>query len=315
MVKPRLISAVLDPRRSECEKKTYEGGLWRKLERVYGGALPQTVRAFLAAQHGRALVEDRPRKLIVQEMLATLANLETHDLWPADQERRVQLRRLPGAARRDGRWPLWRELHAHRELLLGERHDEPWTALRFGRHRKAGTIVFSFDRRLSDKTVKRTLRRELPRLRAAGWSNDPRPLSKRELALVRYVCLDSPPEASWRERTRSWRRSRFCRSHPAWAKLYRGKRATQRFERDFHKAEASLAGRKGALDIHYDPRVRERELRLRGYETQPAPTDDAAARRREVIARVDPAKAAALRAGFTTTPTDTEPPSRPAGED
>jgi hypothetical protein len=228
-----------------------------------------------------------------------------HDLLPADQERPIDLDKLPRALRRDERWPLWRELIERRAELLGERpHEPPWTPLRFSQHREANTIVFAFDRRLADKTVRAALERELPRLRAKGWLVASQPLSKRELALVRHVCLDSPIDASWRERAKGWRRSRFCRIHPKWAKRYRGKKAARRFEKDFHKAETRLAGRSRALGVHYDPQVRERQREIHSQRellgmaaAEPLPIDDAAARG-GTIARVDPARAESVRAHF-----------------
>ena len=234
------------------------------------------------------------------------ADPRTRNAGSVDAELTIGLVKLPREVRRDGRWPLWRELRDRRAELLGERRDEPpWTALRFSWQPQADTIAFAFDRRLPGKTVREALERELPHLRAAGWLCTSQPLSKRELALLRYVCLESALEAGWRERAKGWRHSLSCKAHPKWGKPYRGKHAAQRFTRDFHKAEKHLAGRKGALRVYYDPRVRERDARLarRKAESAAAPTRDAAAQQQEIIAwqRVDPAKAAALRARFAVT--------------
>jgi hypothetical protein len=282
------------------KKRSYQVKLWRKLRQAHGAPLPPAVRAFLATQHARALAERLPRELVVRDMLGTLANLKAHGLWPADDERPLE---LPRGSRDAGRVPLWRELRDRRAELLGERPDEPpWTALRVGRQREAGMIVFTFDNRLTDKTVKGALKDELPRLRARGWTRAARPLSAFELALVRYVCLESDPQGSWRQRAIGWRHSRFCKAHPKWGRRYRGKRAGRRFKKDFHAAEARLAGEKGALGVHYDTHVHKRNTSSRhGYaETQSMVSDDAAAQRPEITAwpRVAPARAEALRARF-----------------
>lgn len=275
-------------------------GLWRELGRAHGAPLPQGVRDFLAAQHAPALAERQPRKRVLEEMLDTLVNLRAHGLWPPDDERPLRLAR---AAKRDGRWPLWRKLHERRAELLGEDAvEQPWAPLRIGRRRAAGTITLAFDSRLSDATVRRALKGELPRLRARGWMSATRPLSAFELALVRYVCLESPLAASWKQRTKGWRHSRFVAAHAKWGKPYRGKKATRDFKRDFHKAEIALAGSRGALEVHYDPRVRKRYRKRRQTvaETEPVPTTGVASPPQGSIAwrRADPAKGEALRARF-----------------
>jgi hypothetical protein len=284
-------------------ESAYEGRLWRALKRAHGAPLPQAVRAFLSAQHALALVERVPRELVVKDMLGTLANLKAHNLWPPDDERPVKLGKSRSGAKRDGRWPLWRELRKRRAELLGDPPDEPpWTVIGFGRQRAAGTIVYTFDRRLPDKTVAGALKRELPRLRARGWMRATRPLSARQLALLRYVCLESNPTASWRERARGWRDSRFCKAHPKWGKPYRGKSGARRFKKDFHSAEASLTGSEGQLGLHYDLRVRERILTLRRTTVGAGPVlaEDASTPLPEITTwrRADPAKGEALRAQF-----------------
>ena len=279
------------------DQGAYQDRLWRELRHAHGGPMPQAARAFLAAQHARALAEQSPLERVVQDMLDTIANLQANNLWPPDAERPLK---LTPATRRDRRWALWRELDSRRAKLLGLGHDEPpWTPLRVARLREAGTITLTFDRRLPNAAVRDALRRELPRLRARGWTHATRPLSALELALVRYVCLESSLTTSWRKRTNGWRHSRFCEAHPKWGKPYRGKRAARRFKKDFHRAEATLAGSEGALALYCDPQVRER-LRLRHTiaEAESALRADAATLQQEITARVDPAKAEALRARF-----------------
>ena len=283
-----------------ANQRAFHDGLWRELKRAHGAPLPPTVRGFLAAQHAPALAEQQSGKRVVSEMLNTLANLRAHDLWPLDDERSLK---LPRAAKRDGRWTLWGELHERRvELLEGRCAERSWTALRVGRRQQAGTICFAFDSRLPAATVRAALKDELPRLRARGWMGTSRPLSAFELALVRYVCLESPLAASWRQRAKGWRHSRFVAAHAKWGKSYRGKKATRRFKRDFHNAENALAGPSGALAVHYDPGVRARHLEAWrwGVAAEPALTDDPAPAQQQDITwrRAGPAKGEALRARF-----------------
>ncbi len=222
------------------------------------------------------------------------------DLSPADEELSIKPGRLPGSAGHDGRWPLWRALDRRRAELVGGRAD--WAAASFAHYREAHTITFAFDSRLPAKAVRATLNDQLPRLRARGWMSATRPLGPFELALVRYVCLESPLAASWRQRTRGWRRSHFVAAHPKWGKRYRGKKAARRFKRDFHGAETALAGSKGALALHYKPGVRERRLELRRNQAEvgPASTVQGLSPSPESIVwrRGDAARAEALRARF-----------------
>jgi hypothetical protein len=234
-------------------KRSDAHDLWRELERIHGAKLPVAVRAFLIAQHGRP--EPAARGATVAAMARTLTNLTEAGLWPAAVSRRLKAQSLAASDAADPRWRLERKLHKRRAQLLGEAAGPSWSPLQFARHTASGTIVYSFDRRLSKKTVRRALVRELPRLRKDGWLRAAAQLSKRELALLSHVCLSCQPEQSWRERASAWRRSDAVAAHHAWGKPYRGKRGARRFAKHFHRAEAAFAGHRGALAFCYDSPV------------------------------------------------------------
>ena len=241
--------------------------LWRELEDILGGPLPKSVRAFLNDQHPGSPAGTPVGRL--RAMASTLANLASHGLWPAAEQRRGV---LPGNLRRDRRWQLWTELDRRRRELLGETHRSGRTPLYIALSLDTGTVDYSFDRRLADETIVRVLRRELPGLRADGWLFPAKPMPDRQLALVRFVCLQSEHGQSWRRRAKGWRKA--CPDgHPAWWKPYRGKRGARRLAREFHRAEARLAGSKGALAVFYKAGKldRERESRLSGLVSGVAP--------------------------------------------
>ena len=80
----------------------------------------------------------------------------------------------------------------------------------------------------------------------SGWTRGTRPLEKRALALVRFVCLGTPAGSTWRERRGAWNKA-----HPAWN--YPEVRA---FERDFRRAERQLSGQRYGLEWFYEPGAR-----------------------------------------------------------
>jgi hypothetical protein len=227
--------------------------------------------------------------------------LKDHGLWPNEDVLAAEAPEQPTGGKADARWPLWRDLRDRLAEVRGVPYDEPpWTPFRFALDRERGYVVFSFDHRLSERAVKGALKRELPRMRERGWLRETYySVGKhdRALTLVRYVCLESPASATWRDRVTGWLASSYVKEHPEWGKPYHGDQASRRFERDFHQAEAALAGpqveltagtesHKGehALAIFYDRRTQEAELVIRGMaeRAERAVAGDPAAREAEV---------------------------------
>jgi hypothetical protein len=227
--------------------------------------------------------------------------LKDHGLWPNEDVLAAEAPQQPTGGKTDARWPLWRDLRDRLAEVRGVPYDEPtWTPFRFALDRERGYVVFSFDHRLSERAVKGALKRELPRMRERGWLRETYySVGKhdRALSLVRYVCLESPASATWRDRVTGWLASSYVKEHPEWGKPYHGNQAAHRFERDFHQAEAALAGpqveltagpksQKGehALAIFYDRRTQQTELAFRGIaeRAERALAGDPAARDAEI---------------------------------
>ena len=230
--------------------------------------------------------------------------LKVCGLWPGEDVRPIEPSEVPTGGRHDARWTLWRDLRDRRAEVLAVPCDEPsWTPFRFALDRERHHIVFSFDQRLADRTVSGMLKDELPKLREQGWRRETYyspGKHDRGLALVRYVCLEASNSATWRDRVAGWLASSHVKTHPGWAKPYRGEQGARRFEEDFHEAEAALAGyqvefttnsgerlkTQHSLALLYDDRVREQFLQVQGMSDQAerALAGDRAAQETEVAA-------------------------------
>ncbi|MDP2181396.1 MAG: hypothetical protein Q8K99_02355 [Actinomycetota bacterium] len=153
-----------------------------------------------------------------------------------------------GSGKRDGRWELLADLGK----AIGDEVPPPLAAeglsmwvSRVGLG-SARLVSITFDSRLSRQALFREITQMWPDLRSKGWVRPSRPLGERKLTLVRFVCLDSTPDESWRGRLDRWNKV-----HPNWC--YRDSAAMQS---DFARAEASLTGIKQGLAWYYDSAVR-----------------------------------------------------------
>ena len=94
------------------------------------------------------------------------------------------------------------------------------------------------------------LRRTWPQLTKAGWVRRTRPLSVRNVALMRHVCLESVPGTSWRNLLKEWNRK-----WPDWtAKDVHG------FHAAFRRAEQELTGEAHGLEWFYNLHARRNPL-------------------------------------------------------
>jgi hypothetical protein len=148
----------------------------------------------------------------------------------------------------DGRWALLAELEEARESLRTDKSSEPFKEpLRISRvcsprSMSPRRITVTFDNRLSQQTLVRALRRTWPTLAREGWIRRTRPLDERTVDLLRFVCLETPPEWTWRARLAEWDRTR-----PQYP--YAGVRP---FESAFRRAEEALTGERRGLAWFFD---------------------------------------------------------------
>ncbi len=281
--------------------------IWGEVERQLAMPLPPEVRALLEKRCAwwfrRYAAGEVSEAQLVGNLVDFAWDLKGFRLWPGEVVRALEPEEPPSGGRHQERWLLWRALRDRLAELRGVPGDEPpWTPFRFALDRERNHVVFSFDQRLGDKAVRGRLKNELPKLRALGWRRETRsvPQENRGLALVRYVCLESPVTATWRERTAGWLASRYVKEHPAWGKAYQGEQGPRRFEEDFHEAEAALAGpqvefttasgermkTQHALTVLYDGRVQKRFRQVQEIDDQAerALAGDRAAQEAEVAA-------------------------------
>ncbi len=151
----------------------------------------------------------------------------------------------------DERWRLLRELHEaagtepYPPLALDGTAGYISLSAPFDSH---GRVTLSFDSRLSKAAVIRELTAAWPTLRALGWVRKTRPLGERKLALIRFVCLETPGEP-WPERFKLWN-ERYPEGHE-WHE-----RELSTFIATFRSGEKSLTGATYGLEMFYNAGVR-----------------------------------------------------------
>jgi len=158
------------------------------------------------------------------------------------------------AGLRDGRWGLLSDLRRAYAAEDGRPEYEPPKHLSIGRgldmssRPTADTLIITVDRGIPLQTLIRTVRALWPQMRDAGYVRATRTMAPRAVKLVRFVCLEQPVGTTWRERLATWNTL-----VPAeWA--YDDVRA---FQKDFKRAETSIAGEPDGLGWFYDAAERE----------------------------------------------------------
>ncbi len=235
-----------------------EESLWHAVEARLKAAVPPEVRSFCRA---RGLVDDyllvgddlreeyREQRSEAVEVVADFVQ----DLWNSGVASR-ESDSFASPLRSDRRWPLLRKLNAvYHQAEANAPGSSDWSpvrvsrvALNFDAYPTTSEVVVRFDGRLSLHALKNALRVAWPRLHQRGWLWRSRPLGERTLALLRFVCLETPPDSMWRQRLEVWNAS-----HPDW--VYSGVRA---FERAVRRAEEELTGEGYALEWFYNALAR-----------------------------------------------------------
>jgi hypothetical protein len=170
------------------------------------------------------------------------AGLLRTDAYVADGEAPI--------GRSDGRWDLWLEL---RNRANPEETPE-WVPMTVRRVFNAtgepaigdNRVELSFDHRLSQGAVVAAIRKLWPRLAASGWVHRTKRLADRNIALIRFVCLEVEPGTSWRAMLAAWNAAR-----PAWSFGN-----VRDFQSAFHRVEKDLTDGEHGLEWFYSPRYR-----------------------------------------------------------
>jgi hypothetical protein len=156
--------------------------------------------------------------------------------------------------KKDERWDLWRELRT------AAGNADPWAPLTLSRvfdetsapALSSERVEVSFDSRMPCSVLIGQIRALWPRLKEERWVRTTRTVDqdsadrRRWLALIRHVCLETPPDTSWPERTRLWNEK-----YPRYA--YKDQRD---FAKNFHRAEQQLTGWHFGLEWFYDTAAR-----------------------------------------------------------
>lgn len=226
--------------------------LWQEAEKKLGFPVPSTVRSFCRRQGWVDMyleAEEWEAKADTVEFLVQIIR----NLKVAGVIGEASYRVSPAPAS-DGRWALLQELNAtYHDAQPEAPGSGEWDPIEVSRvvlsldtYPPSTQVILRFDSRLSLQGLTNQLRRLWPDLIRRGWTRRTRPLEKRALALVRFVCLGTPAGSTWRERRGAWNKA-----HPAWN--YPDVRA---FERDFRRAERQLSGQRYGLEWFYEPGAR-----------------------------------------------------------
>ncbi len=225
--------------------------LWRELEQRLGHPVPPEIRTFLSLEGGLAAYRDAEepdkKRAIVEAMVDTVRHLWQSGASTIGYGEPIEL--VPDD---DARWRLLIELDdEYRAAGAGDeefrRSWRPLLAARGGPDQvypfPASWVSLRFDHRLSQLAVIAGIRRLWPLLRERGWIRATRPLDERNLDLLRFVCLETEPENTWRQRLAAWNAAHPDRAYPD----------VRRFQTAFRRAEENLTDRRYGLVWFYNP--------------------------------------------------------------
>lgn len=232
---------------------TNEPGLWRSVEAELGFVVPEPWRE-LCRQQGwlsEALGDEEDDRHAARHYVAAFCRTaqETQALMPPPKT-------VPVDMPPDARWPLLAELSAVYVSAQAEEvglRRRQWQPLRI-RERlfditvwpTSEYVVVEVDSRVSLRALIAALRQAWPDLRRRGWVRRTRSMGDRAIELVRFVCLQTDLDTTWRDRLTRWNER-----YPGWA--YKGPRA---FMGALRRAERQLTEPYG-LEWFYSREVRE----------------------------------------------------------
>ncbi|CAN5539126.1 hypothetical protein BH24CHL1_BH24CHL1_20260 [soil metagenome] len=219
--------------------------LWLQVKRELGYSVSPAVRRFCEL---RGWVSDweqdddpKERADVVTELVKTCQHLRDAGLGEggADEE-------LAPPLTEDGRWELIRELRNdpdYRPIRISQPTALELSLSDMKTAPQYQPVRVEFDGRVSLNALSAELRKAWPEMKRRGWVKQSRPLGSKALALIRHVCLDLEPGASWGERRRMWN-ERF----PEWEYT-----SGQALSADFRRAETALTKETHGLEVHHNP--------------------------------------------------------------
>jgi hypothetical protein len=280
---------------------TTEAGLWKSIERELGIGLPAPVRQFCRAQgwvRDYLTGTDDDRVETRDYIAETIRNLRESGLWQGSEPEPIEL-----TPAHDARWPLLKDLadapraaHGLPESDWAPIQVQPVYIVHTDRRTAPGipshqVLHIQVDPRVNYRRLTAELRRLWPELVRRGWVRRTRSLEDRSIALLRFVCLETPAESSWRDRMHRWNTR-----YPGWA--YTDARP---FQSAFRRAEQQLTGEPYGLEWFYNPVVRLPDAEARQLARQGDRAARAVFRRRSKKMRE--AIQAARASGFLDPPT------------
>jgi hypothetical protein len=150
-----------------------------------------------------------------------------------------------------------------RWALLGELYGPGWAPISYepllelsdsgipGRQ----AVLVRIDHRVSVRSVVTSLKKQWPKLTAAGIVRRTRRMGERPIALLRFVCVQSKQDQSWRERWLAWNRKYSRKGEWKFENL-------RAFHTAFQTAEKRLTGIPNGLRWYYSSTPREGMSRM-----------------------------------------------------
>jgi hypothetical protein len=223
---------------------------WEALQMRLGNPVPKNVKTFVRLRNydERWLSAGaRERIRIEADVVALVRDLGASGLL--DDEERLESSEEAVKLEGDERWPLLRE-------LMAESGSPDWREIRLRRVVRTDSrgfpgvdhrVEIDLDARVSLKALKAELDRVWRFIRKEGWVNRTRPLDARNIALARFICLESEPGVTWQQRLDEWNKR-----YTFWT--FKDKRD---LESQVRRIERQLTGRNYGLAWFYDQDARD----------------------------------------------------------